>query len=103
MAKKVAVKKLAKKTRISKYDVLKKDVSDYAASIRLRSVVQHSSTPATATKNGITGKATIEVNELITVVKTARALGKVVTLDATMTDLIVNLVDPVPPTPLHFY
>ena len=95
MAKKVAVKK----PRVSKFETYKTNTVAFLDKIRNRGCVQHSSTPVVATKNGVTGKATVEVAEMITVVKTAEALGKIVVLRATNTELIVNLEDRVPLVP----
>ena len=82
---------------------LKKEVAGYVASLRKLKNVQHSSTPAVGDRNGQKLPATILVNELITVVKTARAIGMTVELGATTDALTVYLVEKPIPVPYNWH
>jgi hypothetical protein len=107
----MAAKKLkkVKKTRAentaAELKQLKSDVRLFLENLQARRTVEHSSTPAVATnpQTQQKGVATIQINEFITVVKTAKALGKTVTLDAGVDNLVLCMVDKYPAIPLSFY
>jgi hypothetical protein len=96
MKKKIATSK----TRINKAAVAlteyKAQAIAYFTSIRSRKSVEHSRTPSTIKNEGKIGSATILVNELITIVRTASKLDKLVVLGVNGDSLVVLLEDKVP-------
>lgn len=87
---------MAKESFKTKYERLLEAVRDYVTKVNARKYVQHSSTPAVVVRGETKGAATIQINELITVVKTAKALGKIVTLEADDKNLVLYLQDNYP-------
>ena len=87
----------------SKYEELRRDIRDYYQAMGAVRRRQHSNTPAIAVKGDVKGLATIQVNELITIVKTAKVMRQTVELDATTDSLILSLVDNPPQCPRSFY
>ena len=95
------------KTRVNKYAVA---LSEYKAkavayfnSVRSRKSVEHSRTPSIVTREGKTGPANILVNELVTVVRTAVKLDKLVVLGVNGENLVVLLEDKVPQASYDLY
>jgi hypothetical protein len=88
------------KTRVNKSVVAlaeyKAKVIEYFNSVGSRQSVEHSRTPSIVTREGKTGPANILVNELVTIVRTANKLDKLVVLGVNGNDLVVLLEDRVP-------
>lgn len=90
---------MAKKSFKQQYEELKAEITAYATAVRNRRAVVHSTTPATIVRADIKGPSSIQIAELITIVKTANALKKHVCLEADDKTLTVNLVDQYPALP----
>jgi len=85
------------------YEQLRTSARTYRETVSNRRAVVHSTTPTSKMQGEIKGMATIQVQELVTVVKTAQALHKHVVLETSGTDLVIQLVDEYPKLPLEFY
>ena len=109
MKKTKAVKKTeaVKTVRVNKAVVTlaeyKAKVKSFINSITGRKSVEHSRTASIITREGKTGPASILVNELISIVRTANALNKLVVLGVNGNDLVVLLEDKVPTMPYDLY
>ena len=113
MKKTKAVKKTeaVKTVRVNKAVVAlaeyKAKVKSFINSITGRKSVEHSRTASILTCEGKTGPASILVNELISIVRTANALNKLVVLGVVLgangNDLVVLLEDKVPTVPYDLY
>jgi hypothetical protein len=94
------MKKATPKTRVNKATVAlaeyKYKAIAYFNSIRCRKSVEQSRTPATLIREGKTNSLTIQVSELITVVRTASKLDKLVVLGVNGDSLVVLLEDKIP-------
>lgn len=93
---------MAKKSVAQKYEELKKIVAEYVASVNKRKAVVHSTTGQVVQDKPVS----IQVAEMITVVSTAKALGKHAVLEVSGPSgnpraqvLSVNLVDAYPGIP----
>jgi len=95
MKKKTDPKKRVNKSEVALAEYKAKAVA-YFNSIRSRQSVEHSRTPSIVTREGKTGPANILVNELVTIVRTANKLDKLVVLGVNGNDLVVLLEDRVP-------
>ena len=116
MKKTKAVKKTeaVKTVRVNKAVVALAELAEYMAeykakvksftnSITGRKSVEHSRTASIITREGKTGPASILVNELISIVRTANKLNKLVVLGVNGNDLVVLLEDKVPTVPYDLY
>lgn len=84
------------------FESLKKEVAQYAATVRARRAVVHSKTAQTIVKNDIKGGTTLTVAELLTITRTSNALNKHVVLESDGDNLVINLVDAYPPIPYQW-
>ena len=100
-------KKTVSKARVNKSVVAlaeyKAKVIEYFNSVGSRQSVEHSRTPSIVTREGKTGPANILVNELVTIVRTADNLDKLVVLGVNGNDLVVLLEDRVAASYELFY
>ena len=101
------MKKATTKTRVNKAAValteFKAVVKSYANKIRNRQSVEHSRTASVVTREGKTGPASILITELVTIVRTASKLDKLVVLGINGDNLVVLLEDRVPQPTYELY
>ena len=101
------MKKITATPRVNKYkaalDEYKTQVKEYVYSIRGRQSVEHSRTASIVTREGKTGPSSILITELLTIVRTAHKLNKLVVLGANDQELVVLLEDKVPQPPYTLY
>jgi hypothetical protein len=75
----------------------------YANSIRNRKSVEHSRTESVTTRDGKTGPSSILITELVSIVRTASKLDKLVVLAANGNSLVVLLEDKVAQPPYQLF
>lgn len=91
-----------KPTIKQQYECLRAAVNDYVFAVKSRRAVCNSSTPAVKKINGVKGQTTVQVAELVTIVRTATALNKHVVLEVGGDSLRIQLVDAYPLLPFEF-
>lgn len=101
--KKIALKKVRVNKAKEELAKFKNITKAYATSIHNRQSVEHSRTPGIVTREGKTGPANILITELVTIVKTADKLNKLVVLGVNGDTLVMLLEDRVPEPPYQLF